>query len=163
MANFGNVQNLPFAFFPLPPSIISKRWVPGQRSGSKALSERYQVPTKVRVNLTNGSGKIKSQILVPCKIRLLPFFHCRHTLFLQHLYSSTISCTILSGEGYEKFSRNVSGANLVTARGSCQKRWTWEILRERFGSKALPKSWDSQRRGWWDRTDCCQVVVSMWV
>ena len=40
MANFGNVQNLPFAFFPLPPSIISKRGVPRQRRGSKALSER---------------------------------------------------------------------------------------------------------------------------
>ncbi len=87
MANFGNVQNLPFAFFLLPPSIISKRGVPGQRSGSKASSERYQVPTKVRVNLTNGRGKIKWQILVTCKICHLPFFPCRQALFLKDEFS----------------------------------------------------------------------------
>ena len=53
--------------------------------------------------------RIKWQILVTCKICHLPFFPCRHTLFLQHQYSSNISCSILSGEGHEEFSRNVSG------------------------------------------------------
>ena len=96
-------------FFPCRQALFLKNEFPGQRSGSKASSERYRVPTKVRVNLTNGRGKIKWQILVTCKICHLPFFPCRHTLFLQHQYSSNISCSILSGDGHEKFSGNVSG------------------------------------------------------
>ena len=36
----------------------------------------------LRVCVTNVRGKIKLQILVTCKICNLPFFPCRHTLFL---------------------------------------------------------------------------------
>ena len=136
-----------------------------ERSGSKASSERYQVPTKVRVNLTNGRGKIKSQILVTCKIRLLPFFPCRQALFLKDEFPGNAP----GAKRCRKRNRVPTKVRVNLTNGSGKIKWqilvTCKIchllffpcrqalfLKDEFpgnapGAKRCRKGEDSQRRG----------------
>ena len=57
-----------FFYVYVPPECYGKSW--GKSKTDQALC------------VANVRGKIKLQILVTCKICNLPFFPCRHTLFL---------------------------------------------------------------------------------
>ena len=86
-----------FFYVYVPPECYGKSWGKSktdQASNLRSCFELFEMFFEVknlqtnnskqllRVCVTNVRGKIKLQILVTCKICNLPFFPCRHTLFL---------------------------------------------------------------------------------